>query len=172
MIIMTDVETDGPAPGLYSMIELGAVVVEPGLKRTFFARLRPLEGADFQTEALKVSGSTRHGTLTYPDAAWAIQTFANWLRHLGGKHQIFSDCIAFDWQFINYYRHLYRREMNIGHRGFELGTFVPDYKEHRRQLPHNALGDAVCNAEVLQYYFERIGDRDPYSIGSVVCDQG
>ncbi len=33
--IVVDVEADGPIPGDYSMIWFGAVIVEPGLKRTF-----------------------------------------------------------------------------------------------------------------------------------------
>jgi hypothetical protein len=32
---MIDVETDGPIPGDYSMISIGAVVVEPSLTKTF-----------------------------------------------------------------------------------------------------------------------------------------
>lgn len=42
MYIMCDVETDGPIPGDYSMLSLGAVVVEPGLKNTFLASLDQL----------------------------------------------------------------------------------------------------------------------------------
>lgn len=40
--IMVDVESDGPIPGDYSMICFGAVVVEPGLERTFTRQLRPI----------------------------------------------------------------------------------------------------------------------------------
>jgi hypothetical protein len=36
---MVDVEADGPIPGRYSMISFGAIVVEPGLQRTFYRRL-------------------------------------------------------------------------------------------------------------------------------------
>jgi hypothetical protein len=34
--IMVDIESDGPVPGDYSMVCFGAVVVEPGLERTFY----------------------------------------------------------------------------------------------------------------------------------------
>jgi hypothetical protein len=40
--VMVDIEADGPIPGDDSMISLGAVVVEPGLSRTFKTRLRPI----------------------------------------------------------------------------------------------------------------------------------
>ena len=40
--IMVDVETDGPIPGDYSMLALGAVVVEPGLERNLKVYLSPI----------------------------------------------------------------------------------------------------------------------------------
>ncbi len=40
-LIVVDVEADGPIPGKYSMVCLGAVVVEPTLSRTFYGRTRP-----------------------------------------------------------------------------------------------------------------------------------
>jgi hypothetical protein len=36
LFIVVDVEATGPCPGLYSMTELGAVVVEEPLTRTFY----------------------------------------------------------------------------------------------------------------------------------------
>lgn len=43
---MVDVETTGPCPGLFSMVQFGAVIVEPGLKRTFKGELKPLDAMD------------------------------------------------------------------------------------------------------------------------------
>ncbi len=40
--IMVDVESDGPIPGDYSMVCLGAIVVEPALDRKFYGRLKPI----------------------------------------------------------------------------------------------------------------------------------
>jgi hypothetical protein len=37
--IMVDIEADGPIPGDYSMVSFGAVVVEPGLERSFLCDL-------------------------------------------------------------------------------------------------------------------------------------
>ena len=39
---IVDVEADGPIPGRYSMVSFGAIVVEPGLQRTFYGRLHPI----------------------------------------------------------------------------------------------------------------------------------
>ena len=40
--VMVDVESDGPIPGDYSMICVGAVLVQEGLRETFYGRLRPI----------------------------------------------------------------------------------------------------------------------------------
>ncbi len=52
--IMVDIEADGPIPGDSSMVSLGAVVVESGLKRTFYGELKPIS-EKFMPEALAVS---------------------------------------------------------------------------------------------------------------------
>lgn len=64
---MVDVEADGPIPGRYSMVAIGAVVVQPGLQRTFYCRLRPIS-EQFVPSALAVSGFSRADTLGFPDA--------------------------------------------------------------------------------------------------------
>ena len=37
------VETDGPAPGLYSMLSIGVVAVRPTLDDTFYVEMQPLD---------------------------------------------------------------------------------------------------------------------------------
>ena len=49
--IMVDIEADGLIPGDYSMVCFGAVVVEPGLERTFYGELQPIS-EKFVPEAL------------------------------------------------------------------------------------------------------------------------
>ena len=36
-MVVVDVEADGPIPGEYSMVCFGAVVVEPSLRKAFYA---------------------------------------------------------------------------------------------------------------------------------------
>ena len=67
--VMVDVEADGPIPGDYSMIALGAVIVEPGLERTFKGLLRPIS-AQWVPEALAVSGFTREETEALRRRRW------------------------------------------------------------------------------------------------------
>ena len=39
---MVDIESDGPIPGDYSMISIGAVVVDEQLDKTFYGQLKPI----------------------------------------------------------------------------------------------------------------------------------
>ena len=67
--VMVDVEANGPCPGLYSMIELGAVHVTT--KQTFYTTLRPF-GAKYLQASLDVTGHTHEETLTFKDSTAAI----------------------------------------------------------------------------------------------------
>jgi hypothetical protein len=109
--IMVDVETDGPAPGLFSMISLGAAVVgprcsecsdtrrvwdngdmtdcrckgrpvEPDPRETFYGRFRPLDGASWQPDALAVSGHSREECEAFPEPEEEMRRFAAWLDHV------------------------------------------------------------------------------------------
>ena len=55
--VMVDVESDGPIPGDFSMVCFGAVVVEPGLRRSFYGRLKSIS-EQWVPDALKVSGAS------------------------------------------------------------------------------------------------------------------
>ena len=55
---MVDIESDGPIPGDYSMVCFGAVVVEPGLEKTFYGQTKPISGK-WIPEALAISGFSR-----------------------------------------------------------------------------------------------------------------
>jgi DNA polymerase III epsilon subunit-like protein len=102
--VMVDIESDGPIPADYSMICFGAVIVEPGLEKTFYGRLKPIS-EKWIPEALAVSGFTREATLAFPDAKDVMEQFRDWLsQHVSGRQPMFvSDNNGFDWQFINWY---------------------------------------------------------------------
>ena len=156
--VMVDVEADGPIPGDYSMIELGAVVVEPGLGRTFHARMRPISER-WVPRALAVSGSTREETLTFADPGQEMARFARWLRvETGGKCTFVSDNNGFDWQFVNWYFHHFLGESPFGHSSQNLGSLYKglvrdcfqNFKHLRRTAhTHHPVDDARGNAEAL-----------------------
>ena len=165
---MVDVETDGPCPGLYSMIALGAVIVEPGEARSFGAKLRPLEGASCVFEALAVSGATHEQTLAYPPALHGTVAFAAWIEktNVGKRAMFISDNNGFDWQFVNYYFHKFLARNPFGHSSTNLGSLykglvrdgTKNFKHLRRtKHTHDPVDDARGNVEALLHMCEKMG---------------
>lgn len=123
-LFVVDVEADGPAPGLYSMVSLGAIRVDRELERSYYGRLAPISER-FDPEALAVSHVTREEHLGYPPAEEETRRFFEWVKanNRGGKPVFVSDNPAFDWQWINYYAHLFLGENPFGHSGRRVGDF-------------------------------------------------
>lgn len=155
---MVDVEADGPAPGLYSLVSIGAVIVAPALDQTFYGQLRPITDA-WVPEALAISGFTRDQHLGFDDPAEVMARFADWIAAHGGKRPMFiSDNNGFDWSFINYYFHRFTQKNPFGHSSSNLGSLykgvVKDafasFKHLRTTAhTHHPVDDARGNAEAL-----------------------
>jgi len=83
-----DIEADGPAPGLYSMVSFGAVLVDSNLNRTFYAEIKPISER-WIPDALAVSGFSREQTLSFEDPNQVMIRFEAWInqkirkRHYG-----------------------------------------------------------------------------------------
>ncbi|HEX4452081.1 MAG TPA: 3'-5' exoribonuclease [Kofleriaceae bacterium] len=156
--VMVDIESDGPAPGLFSMVSFGAVVVTPQLDTTFYGRTRPITDA-FIPEALAVSGHTRGEHETFDEPADVMRAFATWIVEHAGKRPIFiSDNNGFDWSFINYYFHRFTGGNPFGYSSQNLGSLykgvVKDafatFKHLRKTThTHHPVDDAKGNAEAL-----------------------
>lgn len=157
--IMVDVETDGPVPGIYSMISLGAVVVDEKLDRTFYAQLRPISEG-FVSEALAVSGHTREECMTFPTPEIGMRDFATWIAENGGNRPMFiSDNNGFDWMFVCWYFWKFTGDCPFGHSSTNLGSLykglVKDMKQNFKHLrrtrhSHHPVEDARGNAEALR----------------------
>jgi hypothetical protein len=166
--VMVDIEADGPIPGDYSMVCLGAVIVEPGLERSFYARMRPIS-EQWIPEALKVSGFTREQTLAFPEPELGMRQFAEWLaaETRGGKQPRFvSDNNGFDWSFVNWYFHHFLAKNPFGFSSTNLGSLykgmvksVFENFKHLRETrhTHHPVDDARGNAEALLHMRERMG---------------
>ena len=164
--IMVDIESDGPIPGDYSMVCFGAVVVEPGLGRTFYGRVRPIS-EKFIPEALAVSGFSREETVAFPEAAEVMQEFGNWLKGISRERLLFvADNNGFDWQFINWYFHHFTggnpfgfSSTNLGslYKGMVKDTFQTFKHLRRTSHTHHPVDDALGNAEALLVMNEKMG---------------
>lgn len=156
--VMVDIEADGPIPGDYSMVSLGAVIVEPSLSRTFHGELRPISER-WIPEALAVSGQSREETLAFEEPAVVMQRFADWLARECPQRMIFiSDNNGFDWQFVNWYFHHFLGKNPFGHSSQNLGSLYKglmkdafaNFKHLRKtRHTHHPVDDARGNAEAL-----------------------
>ncbi|MCB9757943.1 MAG: exonuclease [Candidatus Omnitrophica bacterium] len=156
--IMVDIEADGPIPGDYSMVCLGAIVVEPSLTKTFYGQLKPIS-EKWLPDALKVSGFSREETLKFGDPTETMNAFAKWINENSKGRPIFvSDNNGFDWQFINWYFHHFCGENSFGYSSMNLGSLykglVKDVYENFKHLrktkhTHNPLDDVRGNAEAF-----------------------
>lgn len=157
-LIVVDVESDGEVPPLYSMVCFGAVIVEPTLSRTFYAKVRPISDR-YKEEALAISGFTRDEHRKFDDPAVVMKQFAEWVKaHSKGKPKFISDNPCYDWQWINYYLHRFYGENPFGYSGRRIGDLycgmVKDMHakwKHLRKTAndHNPVNDAKGNAEAI-----------------------
>ncbi len=155
---MVDVEADGPIPGDYSMICLGAVIVERGLNRTFYGKLIPISDK-WIPDALEVSGFSREETLAFDVPRDVMSDFANWVSNESkGRPFFVSDNNGFDWQFVNWYFHHFLGDNPFGFSSMNLGSLYKGLAsdtfknfKHLRQTAHthNPVDDAIGNAEAM-----------------------
>lgn len=156
--IMVDVETDGPTPSDYSMISIGAVVIEPGLSRTFYGQLQPISSR-FEPAALRISGTTRDQSMSYPYAGATMRKFEEWVDDTRGdsKARFVSDNAGFDWMFVCWYFHHFTNRCPFGHSPLSLtslykgsvGDLSASLRDTREALTHHPVEDAKANAEVF-----------------------
>ncbi|HRG88727.1 MAG TPA: 3'-5' exoribonuclease [Chitinophagales bacterium] len=156
--IMVDIESDGPIPGDYSMISIGAVVVDANLDKTFYARLKPIS-EKYVPEALAVSGFTRNETLLFDEPYLAMMDFKNWLQQVTKDRPVFiSDNNGFDWMFTCWYFHHFTGSNPFGHSSQNLGSLYKglvndtfkNFKHLRKtKHTHHPVDDARGNAEAL-----------------------
>lgn len=157
--IMVDIESDGPIPGDYSLIEIGAVVVDEKLDKKFHVKLKPISDK-FIPEALAVFNSTREQTLAYEDPIQTMTKFKEWIDSVStDKRLLFiSDNNGFDYMFVCWYFHHFLGENPFGHSSTNLGSLYKglvkdtfqNFKHMRKTFhDHNPLNDALGNAEAF-----------------------
>jgi len=178
-----DVETDGPIPGVYSLLSFA--IVEAGTMAagrfarpaatpaSFYRELRPI-AEDFDPEALAVSGLDR-GRLAREGAepAAAMREASAWIAAHApeGEPVLVAYPLGFDWSWLHWYFVRFTGASPFRHsRAFDVKTAVA-VKARRsiadagqRRLPaelrsarphtHHALDDARAQGEVFANLME------------------
>lgn len=163
--VSTDCETDGPIPGMNSMLSFGsaAYTADKKLIATFEANLELLEGAT-------ANEATMNWWKTQPEA-WAacreslqqpevaMKKYLEWLKALPGKPVFVAYPVAFDFMFVYWYLLRFTGESPFSHSALDIKTLAMALlkKEYRAstkknmpkhwfdKLPHThkALDDAI-----------------------------
>lgn len=164
--IVVDIEADGPIPGDYSMICLGAVIVEKGLTKTFYGKIKPISD-NYIPEALSVSGFKRNETLEFDEPEKVMLDFEEWIiKNSKGRTIFISDNNGFDWMFICWYFHHFLKRNPFGYSSRRIGdlycgivkdTFAKWKIFRKTKHDHNPVNDAKGNAEVILYMQQEMG---------------
>lgn len=116
--VSTDIEANGPCPGLHSMLSIGSIAIDPDLGEDqidiapkFTANLEPLPDAKGDPDTLAWWGRPENKT------AWALTTanqrdpgvvmieYVHWLDTLPGRPIFVGYPAGFDFTFVYYYIH-------------------------------------------------------------------
>ena len=167
--ISVDVETAGSTPATYSLLSLGACLVEDPVESTFYVELKP-ESARATAEALEVS----HLSMDILEAMGetpkeAMTRFADWVDETvpEGHRPVFVGFnAAFDWMFVADYfeRHLGRNPFGytaLDIKAFAMGRLGGTWADTSmkvlavkylsgRPLAHHALSDAQDQAALFR----------------------
>jgi DNA polymerase III epsilon subunit-like protein len=166
--ISVDVETAGPTPHDYSMLSIGACLVDDPASG-FYVELKPLTDNVLES-SLAVSGLSMERLaeegLTPVDA---MRQFEDWIQLVTpeGNVPIFVAFNApFDWMWVDMYFHRFLKRNPFGHsaldmKAYYMGMTASTWGETSmrflsplylagRHLSHNALGDARDQADLFR----------------------
>ena len=165
VFVSTDVEADGPIPGVYSMLSFAsaAYLSDKTLVATFSTNLETLPGASMHPE-------TMAWWKLHPEA-WkacrqdaqkpevAMRKYSEWLRALPGKPVFVAYPAAYDFMFVYWYLIRFAGESSFSHSALDIKTFAmallrrPYRESIKRNMPphwfdrlphsHRALDDAI-----------------------------
>ena len=168
IFILVDIESSGPIPGEYSMLSIGACLVDAP-ETTFERTLKPLN-RNADPEALAVTGFTLEELeMSGMKPQQAMTELELWIKAacIGDAMPVFVGLNApFDWSFVNYYFHRFCGSNPFGFtaldiKAYYMGVTGSSWRDTRSSAMacrmgatqsgnHNALQDAVYQAELFR----------------------
>lgn len=169
--ISVDVETSGSIPGEFSMLSLGACVVE-NTNKTFYVELKPLND-NFNPKALEVNKLSMEKLKIGGELpANAMAKFETWIKEtVGESRAVFVGFNAtFDWSFTHWYFMKFLGRDPFGISGIDIKAYFMGMKKVKwgettkknvkkffpstQRHTHNALEDAIEQAEIFKKMLE------------------
>lgn len=140
MYFSVDVETDGPVPGLHSMLSIGIEALHPETLEPageFYATLEPLPEATQDPATMRwwAGFPTQYAEATHQPAlpSTVMRRLDHWVREIIDKHRgarqklepIFvAYPVAFDFMFYAYYAHRFMGGSVFGFSGLDMGSLA------------------------------------------------
>ncbi len=177
VFVSVDVEAAGPIPGLYSLLSIGACLVDDP-DESFYVELQPisrnaapraLEISGLSLEQLAESGTPPEQAMT-AFAAWIEQSVAPSARPV-----FVAFNAAFDWAFINHYFHETIGRNPFGHAALDIKAYYMGQTGVRWDktgmrhvgarygesfsLTHHALRDAQDQARIFARLLAEAGSQ-------------
>lgn len=187
--IVVDIEANGPAPGIHSMLSIAAVATTAMQEKgSFYRKMLPLEGtiADPDTETWWQShpDALQEVNTDQEPADDVVQAFVAWVDSMSPEPIFVASPLALDYTFISWYLHnLVRKNPFIGEknsfrtldlRSLITGKFNIDFPRSTRHLfpaeltigmpehSHKAIDDAKGYAVLLRTILSWGNKPNPY----------
>lgn len=179
LYVSVDVETAGPNPSTYSLLSIGAcVALEPS--QTFYVELQPTHDAS-TPEAMAVGGFDLDQLRTDGvEARAALQQFSDWLGDVtppDARPVFVAFNAPFDWMFVADAFHQHLGHNPFGHKAIDIkalfmgatgaswgatsfAAMARHFGVEQQQLTHNALEDAVVQADLFRRVLAEMATRD------------
>ena len=162
LYISTDVETDGPIPGLYSMLSFASAAfvieknpetlkLEKRLVDSFSENLTPLPDAKTDPDTMvfweKFPEAWQYSTENPQAPEIVIPKYSEWLKALEGKPIFVAYPLGFDFTFIYWYLHKFAGESPFKHHGLDMRSYAMaalkrNYSESSKQaMPEHWFDD-------------------------------
>jgi hypothetical protein len=163
--VSTDVEADGPIPGIYSMLSFASAAYTPNkqLIDTFTANLETLPEAKTDSETMKwwktqpEAWKACREDLQKPEQV--MKKYLEWLKLLPGKPVFIGYPAAYDFLFVYWYLIRFTGESPFSHSALDIKTYAmamlkkPYRNSSKSEYPrrwfdnlphtHQALDDAI-----------------------------
>ena len=170
--VSTDVETDGPIPGVYSMLSIVSAAYLPDSNRpqsTFTANLETLPGASQHPDTMRwwktqpEAWAACRQDLQPPEQA--MLRYVEWLKQLPGEPVFVAYPAGFDFMFVCWYLNRFTGENPFGWHALDIKTFAMALTGRdflytvKRNMPrdwfddlpytHKALDDAISQGALF-----------------------
>jgi hypothetical protein len=163
--VSTDVETDGPIPGPYSLLSLASAAFRPDktLLSTFSVNLETLPGATTHPDTMAWWQKQPEAWLASREGAQppeaAVRRYLDWLKSLPGRLVFVAYPAGFDFTFVYWYLIRFTGHSPFSYSALDMKSFAmallkkPYRQTTKRHMPrawfdahphtHRALDDAI-----------------------------